>query len=78
VKQFCARKGLTMVSKPAGVGAGRGARAKVCGDGFAPRADSDALWAEPTITTEKRRGRMRSDRTHLPGTVAPFRTAARI
>ena len=57
----------------AGAGWGRRARAGGCARRLAAAADSDALWAEPTTTTDTTRGRTRSDRTHLPRTVAPLR-----
>jgi hypothetical protein len=34
------------------------------------RAESGALWAEPTAATDERRSRTKSDRTHLLRTVA--------
>jgi hypothetical protein len=72
-----------MVSNPALDGAGGDGRA-ACGrdvgagasgvfDVVVDRAGSGALWAEPTITIDESRGRTRSDRTHLPRTVAPLR-----
>ena len=75
VKQFSARNGLTTrVEAGAGVRRLRRLRRPRLRWLLAawPRADSGALWAEPTTTSEQHTiGITRSDRTHPPSTVAP-------